>query len=168
MEKDGSIRLYQVECRRENILKPVSSFILRNDSENGHVKFTDVTDEVAPDLKNIGMICDALFTDFDGDGQTDLIVVGEWMPITFLKNVNGKYKNVSASSGVNEQTGWWNSIAAGDFRHTGRTDYIVGNVGLNTFYKASDQYPVYITAKDFDNNGGYIASFLFFYSMNME
>jgi len=137
--------------------KPVSSFIFRNDSENGHVKFTDVTDEVAPDLKNIGMICDALFTDFDGDGQTDLIVVGEWMPVTFLKNVNGKFINVTEASGVSNQTGWWNSIAAGDFRHTGRTDYIVGNVGLNTFYKASDQYPVSITAKEFDKGGGYIA-----------
>lgn len=137
--------------------KAVSSFIFRNDSEKGRVKFTDVTDEVAPDLKNIGMICDALFTDFDGDGQTDLIVVGEWMPVTFLKNVNGKFKNVTAASGVGGQTGWWNSLAAGDFRHTGRTDYIVGNVGLNTFYKASDQYPVYITAKEFDKGGGYIA-----------
>jgi ASPIC and UnbV/FG-GAP-like repeat len=136
---------------------PVSSFIFRNDSENGHVKFTDVTDEVAPDLKKIGMICDALFTDFDGDGQTDLIVVGEWMPVIFLKNDHGKFINVSASSGVSEQTGWWNSIAAGDFRHSGKTDYILGNVGLNTFYKASDQYPVYITAKDFDHNGRYIA-----------
>ena len=136
---------------------PVSSFIFRNDSDKDHVKFTDVTDEVAPDLKKIGMICDALFTDFDGDGQTDLIVVGEWMPVTFLKNVNGKFKNVTSASGISDKTGWWNSIAAGDFRHTGRTDYIVGNVGLNTLYKASDQYPVYITAKDFDNNGRYIA-----------
>ncbi len=137
--------------------KPVSSFIFRNDSQNGHVKFTDVTDEVAPDLKNIGMICDALFTDFDGDGQTDLIVVGEWMPVTFLKNVHGKFKNVTAASGIGDKTGWWNSIAAGDFRHTGRTDYIIGNVGLNTFYKASDQNPVFIVAKDFDNNGTYIS-----------
>ncbi|MBS1934284.1 MAG: VCBS repeat-containing protein, partial [Bacteroidetes bacterium] len=137
--------------------KPVSSFIFRNDSENGHAKFTDVTSEVAPDLKKIGMICDALFTDFDGDGQTDLIVVGEWMPVTFLKNVNGKFKNVTSTSGISTKTGWWNSITAGDFRHTGRMDYIVGNAGLNTFYKASDEYPVYITAKDFDNNGNFIA-----------
>jgi len=136
-----------------NYPKPVSSFIFRNDSEKGHVKFTDVTDEVAPELKNIGMVCDALFTDFDGDGQTDLIVVGEWMPVTFFKNVNGKFRNVTATSGVSGQTGWWNSIAAGDFRHTGRTDYIIGNTGLNTLYKASDQEPVYITAKDFGNNG---------------
>ena len=67
-----------------NYPRPVSCFIYRNDSENGHVKFTDVTDEVAPGLKNIGMVCDALFTDFDDDGQTDLIVVGEWMPVQFF------------------------------------------------------------------------------------
>jgi hypothetical protein len=140
-----------------NYPKPVSSFIFRNDSDKDHVKFTDVTDEVAPDLKNIGMICDALFTDFDGDGQTDLIVVGEWSPLTFLKNVNGHFKNVTATTGVAGQTGWWNSIAAGDFRHTGRTDYILGNTGLNTLYRASDQFPVYITAKDFDSSGKYVA-----------
>jgi hypothetical protein len=74
------------------------------------VKFTDVTDDVAPGFKNIGMVCDALFTDFDGDGQTDLILVGEWMPVTFFKNENGKFKNVTASSGMDKQSGWWNSI----------------------------------------------------------
>jgi hypothetical protein len=139
-----------------NFPKPVSSFLFRNDTKDGHVKFTDVTDEVAPDLKNIGMVCDALFTDFDGDGQTDLIVLGEWMPITFLKNVNGIFRNVTDSSGVGGQSGWWNSIAAGDFRNVGRTDYIVGNTGLNSFYQASEQWPVYITARDFDSNGSFI------------
>jgi hypothetical protein len=155
--RDGKPDLF-VSGRVEpwNYPKPVSSFIYRNDSENGRVKFTDVTDAVAPDLKQIGMICDALFTDFDGDGQTDLIALGEWTPIIFLKNENGKFKNVSSASGVSNEPGWWNSIAAGDFRHTGRTDYILGNSGLNTFYKASEQYPVYITAKDFGNNGRYI------------
>ena len=136
--------------------KPVSSFIYRNDSENGKIKFTDVTAEVAPDLQNIGMVCDALFTDFDNDGQTDLVLTGEWMPVTFLKNSSGKFKNVTTTTGIGGQAGWFNSIVAGDFRHTGRTDYIVGNVGLNTLYQASDQYPVYVTAKDFDNNGGFV------------
>ncbi len=137
--------------------KPVSSFILRNDSKNGVVKFTDVTNEVAPCLKNIGMVCDALFTDYDNDGWPDLILAGEWMPVTFLKNDHGVFKNATAASGVANKTGWWNSIVAGDFRHTGLMDYIVGNVGLNTLYKASDKYPVYITANDFDKNGTFEA-----------
>ena len=137
--------------------KPVSSFILRNDSKDGHAKFTDVTNDIAPELKNIGLVCDALFTDFDGDGATDLILAGEWMPVTFLKNVNGKFKNVTIASGIANKTGWWNSIVAGDFRHTGKTDYIVGNVGNNTLYQANDSFPVYITAKDFDGNGNYDA-----------
>lgn len=137
--------------------KPVSSCILRNDSKDGIAKFTDVTNEVAPALKNIGLVCDALFTDFDGDGATDLILAGEWMPVTFLKNVNGKFQNVTTLTGLADKTGWWNSIVAGDFRHTGKTDYIIGNVGLNTLYQASDKYPVFVTAKDFDGNGNYDA-----------
>ena len=102
-----------------NYPKPVSSFILRNDSKNGHVKFTDVTDQVAPDLKNIGMVCDALFTDYDNDGWPDLVLAGEWMPVTFLKNEHGVFKNVTKTTGLANRPGWWNSIVAGDFRHTG-------------------------------------------------
>lgn len=140
-----------------NYPKPVSCIILRNDSKNGRVKFTDVTQKVAPALKNIGMVSDALFTDFDNDGWPDLILAGEWMPVTFLKNEHGRYVNVTAQSGISDKIGWWNSITAGDFRHTGRTDYIVGNTGENTLFKASDKYPVYITAGDFDDNGTYDA-----------
>jgi hypothetical protein len=130
--------------------KPVSSFILRNDSGNGKVKFTDVTAEIAPSLKDIGLVCDALFTDFDGDGNTDLLLAGEWMPLTFMKCRNGEFINATPTSGVSGMPGWWNSIVAGDFRHTGRIDYIAGNTGLNTLYQASTAQPVYITAKDFD------------------
>ena len=156
--KDGKIDLF-VSGRVDpgSYPKPVSSFILRNDSKDGHVKFTDVTASIAKDLNKIGMVCDAVFTDFDGDGWPDLIMAGEWMPVTFLKNDHGVFKNVTASSGVSDQLGWWNTIVGGDFEHNGRIDYIVGNTGLNTFYKASDQYPVFITAKDFDNNGSYDA-----------
>jgi Mor family transcriptional regulator len=153
---DGKLDLF-VSGRVDpwNYPKPVSSFIFRNDSENGIAKFTDVTNEIAPDLKNIGLVCDALFTDFDNDGQTDLILAGEWMPVTFLKNINGKFKKVN--TGVDDKLGWWNTIAAGDFRHTGRMDYLVGNLGLNTIFNASDSMPVYITAGDYDKNGTYDA-----------
>lgn len=156
--KDGKPDLF-VSGRVEpwSYPKPVSSFIFRNDSENGRTKFTDVTEQVAPVLKNIGMVCDALFSDFDNDDQTDLILTGEWMPVTFLKNNNGKFENITSASGISDKLGWWNSIVAGDFRHTGRTDYIVGNVGSNTFYQPTDKYPVYITAGEFANNRNYIA-----------
>jgi ASPIC and UnbV/FG-GAP-like repeat len=157
-DKDGDLDLF-VAGRVDpwNYPKPVSSFIYRNDSKNGQIKFTDITSEVAPDLKNIGLVCDAMFTDFDNDGWTDLILTGEWMPVIFLKNVHGVFKNVTPATGISSQVGWWNSIVAGDFDNDGDIDYIVGNLGLNSFYKASDKYPVSIYAKDFDNNGSYDA-----------
>jgi hypothetical protein len=135
--------------------KPVSSFILRNDSKNGHVIFTDVTETVAKDLVNCGLVCDAVFTDFDNDGWPDLIMAGEWMSLAFLKNVHGSFVNVTPQTGVSKYHGWWNSITAGDFDHDGDIDYIVGNLGKNSFYRASSEYPVHVYAKDFDNNGIY-------------
>lgn len=140
-----------------NYPKPVSSFIYRNDSKPGQVRFTDVTSQVAKELENIGLVCDALFTDFDNDGWSDLVLAGEWMPVTFLKNDKGVFKNITGASGVQKQTGWWNTIAPGDFDNDGDIDYIVGNMGLNSFYRASEKYPVHITAADFDKNGSYDA-----------
>jgi hypothetical protein len=156
--KDGKLDLFvSGRVKPWEYPKPVSSVILRNDSQNGHAKFTDVTAEVAPQLKDIGLVCDALFTDFDNDGWPDLVMAGEWMPVTFLKNQHGKFINVTSDTGIAAKLGWWNSITAGDFRHTGRIDYIVGNVGQNSLIQASDEYPVYITAKDFDKSGAYSA-----------
>ncbi|MEO6357354.1 MAG: VCBS repeat-containing protein [Ferruginibacter sp.] len=153
-DNDGDLDLFVGgRCLPGSYPDPVSSFIYRNDTKNGVVKFTDVTTDIAKDLQNIGMVCDAIWTDFDNDGLTDLIVVGEWMPVSFFKNSNGKFVNVTAQSGVGNQHGWWNSIAAGDFDNDGDIDYIIGNLGENSFFRASDQYPVNIYSKDFDNNG---------------
>ena len=153
-DNDGDLDLFiGGRCLPGKYPLPVSSFIYRNDSKDGQIKFTDVTADVAKGLQNIGMICDAIWTDFDNDGWTDLIVVGEWMPITFFKNDHGKFENITAQSGISNQTGWWNTIAGGDFDNDGDIDYIVGNLGQNSFLRASDEQPVRIYAKDFDNNG---------------
>lgn len=157
-DQDGDLDLF-VSGRVDpwNYPKPVSSFIYRNDSKNGNISFSDVTKEVAPSLINSGLVCDALFTDFNNDGSTDLILTGEWMPVTFLSNENGVFKDVTASSGISSHTGWWNSISAGDFDNDGDMDYVVGNLGQNSFYRASEKYAASIISSDFDNNGSYDA-----------
>jgi hypothetical protein len=154
-DKDGDLDLF-VGARVEpgKYPQPVSSFLYRNDSRKGQVKFTEVP---VPALQNIGLICDALFTDFDNDGWPDLLLAGEWMPITFLKNKNGRFLPVSDQSGISDRYGWWNSLASGDFDNDGDIDYIAGNLGLNSFYRGNAQQPVRMYAKDFDNNGSYDA-----------
>jgi hypothetical protein len=153
-DKDGDLDLFIAgRVKPWNYPQPVSSFIYRNDSKNGSVKFTDVTSSIAPELENIGLTCDAIWTDFDNDGWTDLILAGEWMPIKFLKNVQGKFKDITSTSGISNKIGWWNSIVPGDFDNDGDIDYVAGNLGENSFYKASDSLPVRIYAKDFDGNG---------------
>src|SRR5690606_27257554 len=101
-------------------------------------------------------------SDFDNDGQLDLILAGEWMPVKFLKYQNGKFTDIGDESGINDKAGWWNSIAPGDFDNDGDIDYIIGNLGQNSFFKATEKYPIAVTAKDFDQNGSYDA-FIFSY-----
>ncbi|WP_247235240.1 VCBS repeat-containing protein [Telluribacter sp. SYSU D00476] len=151
-DRDGDLDLF-VGGRLEPgaYPKPVSSYILRNDSSKGQVKFTDVTSQVAQNLNGIGLICDALWTDYDNDGWVDLLLAGEWMPLTFLKNTNGKLQ--PATSGLESYKGWWNSLTAGDFDNDGDIDYIAGNLGTNTLNRASDRQPISMYAKDFNNDG---------------
>ena len=106
---------------------------------------------------NLGLCCDGIFSDYDNDGWPDLVLAGEWMPITFLHNEKGKFINKSEGSGINDRSGWWNSLAPGDFDNDGDIDYIAGNLGLNSFFKASAGKPVHIYAKDFNSDGTYDA-----------
>lgn len=134
--------------------KPVSSYILRNDKG----KFTDATAQIAPQLKNIGMICDVTWSDFDNDGWQDLVLAGEFMPITFLKNEKGVFGFAQTpNTSIANKIGWWTSITSGDFDNDGDMDYIAGNTGINTLLRASDEHPVSVYAKDFNNDGFYDA-----------
>jgi hypothetical protein len=119
---------------------------------NNMGRFTDVTTTVAADVKNVGMVTDALWTDYDNDGKTDLALVGEFMPITFFHHENGKLVK-APDTGIQKQSGWWNSIAGGDFDNDGDTDYIAGNLGWNNNYQVSEAFPLKCYAKDFDGNG---------------
>ncbi|WP_377482883.1 VCBS repeat-containing protein [Pontibacter toksunensis] len=149
-DKDGDLDLFvggRVDPRKFPL--PAKSYILQN---NGG-KFKDVTSTVGPMLADLGMVTAALWTDFDNDNAIDLVVVGEWMPVTFLKNVDGNLKDVTATTGLSATSGWWNSLAAGDFDNDGDIDFVAGNLGLNSKFKASEEQPVQVYAKDFDKSG---------------
>jgi enediyne biosynthesis protein E4 len=126
------------------------SALLRNDGRGG---FTDVTAQLAPDLAGAGMVTDAVWRDVDGDGRTDLVVVGEWMPITIFVNAGAGRLTPRVVRGLEKSHGWWNRIVAGDFTGDGRLDFVVGNLGLNSRLRASDSQPATMHVKDFDGNG---------------
>ena len=127
-----------------------TSMLLKNDGR-GH--FTDVTAKLAPELQHVGMVTDAVWRDVDGDGRLDLIVVGEWMPITIFRNMGGGRLKRLNVPGLEKSNGWWNRIVAGDFTGHGRTDFIVGNLGLNGRLHASEREPVTMYVKDFAHDG---------------
>ncbi len=101
----------------------------------------------------LGMVTSALWTDVNNDKSPDLIIVGEWMPITILINKNGEFINETATYQLEETTGWWNSVNGADFDQDGDIDYILGNYGLNSFFKCSKEKPIEIYSGDFDKNG---------------
>jgi hypothetical protein len=132
-----------------------SSFLLRNDCQKGKIQFTDVTATMAPELQQVGMVTDAIWSDADNDGVRELLITTEWGGIQILKK-KGNSWNLQKTSLQNE-TGWWNSITAADIDNDGDIDYVTGNYGNNGYIKATAQYPAKIYAKDFDNNTSYDA-----------
>lgn len=128
------------------------SFLL----ENNNGVFTDVTDKKAPGLKNAGIVNAAIWSDVNNDNRPDLVIAGEWMPITVYLNEGGSLKNSTTQLGLANTVGWWNSIQAGDFNQDGKTDFILGNLGLNSRYKTSAANPMSIYVNDFGNAGSTI------------
>jgi enediyne biosynthesis protein E4 len=127
------------------------SFLLAN--RGG--RFEDVTDQIAPDLRGVGMVTSALWSDVDGDGWLDLLLTIEWGHVRCFHNDKGRrLEDWSDRLGFTSAgTGWWTSIASADFNGDGQPDYVVGNVGLNTQYKADSSHPALLFAGDFNGDG---------------
>ncbi|MUH35226.1 hypothetical protein D9O36_05180 [Zobellia amurskyensis] len=126
-----------------------NSHWLRND--NGVL--VDVTESHASVLQNLGMVTSAVWANVDNDKAEELIVVGEWMQITIFKVKNGILENVTDSFNLGKTSGWWNKVVAADYDKDGDVDLILGNLGENYKFTASNDKPFYVFANDFDSNG---------------
>lgn len=147
-DRDGDIDLFVgIRLIPFNYGVPCNGYILQND---GKGKFTALD---IPVLKKIGLITDAVWADVDGDNDEDLIVLGEWMPVTLLINQNNSFINATNEFGLQETTGLWQCISAADLDNDGDIDIVAGNWGLNTRIKSNPMQPARLTINDFDQNG---------------
>jgi len=133
------------------------NILLRNDLDKatGKVHFTDVTKKMAGEpLFRVGMVTDAVWNDIDRDGWPDLVIVGDWMPISIFHNDQGKaFTNITAAAGLDKTNGFWCKILAADLDHDGQMDLIAGNLGTNTQFRTSTEEPLVTYASDFNGDG---------------
>ncbi|MDQ4079909.1 MAG: FG-GAP-like repeat-containing protein, partial [Gemmatimonadota bacterium] len=126
------------------------SHLLRND---GTGRFVDVTAATAPELATIGMVSSATWVDYDRDSRLDLIVVGEWMPVTAFRNAGDGRLEKKTLRGLENSEGWWNSVTAADLDADGKPDLVLGNLGLNSYIRATKDEPARMYVHDFFQTG---------------
>lgn len=143
---DGDLDLF-VGTRNipHKYLVPGACYLLENQGDGTFIK--------GKPLPITGMVTSAIWSDYDRDADLDLILTGEWMPITVLRNDKGKFTDQTESLGLLSSHGWWYSLASGDIDKDGDLDFVAGNLGLNSKFKASPEGPFSAFAGDFDYNG---------------
>lgn len=129
---------------------PPSSFIYLNNGKGG---FTNATADLAPELKDLGMVTDATLADIDGDKDMDLVIVGEWMSPEVFTNEGGKFVRSTQKAGTAAYSGWYSQLQAADIDQDGDIDFVLGNHGLNSRFRASNEAPINLYVNDFDGNG---------------
>ena len=150
-DQDGDLDLFVgVRLLPFSYGMPVNGYILNND---GKGNFQDVSQQIAPGLQNLGMITDAAWADVDGDNDEDLLIVGEYMPVKVFINEAGKFIDQTVQSGLGKSNGWWNRLEAADMDKDGDIDFVIGNHGKNSRFRASVNKPVRMYVNDFDQNG---------------
>jgi hypothetical protein len=148
---DGDLDLFVgIRLRPFHYGIPVNGYLLEND---GMGKFTNVSAEMAPGLQELGMVTDMAWADVDGDKDSDMVIVGDWMPVKLFINEQGNFTDRSESYGLSGTEGWWKRIAASDLDGDGDMDLVLGNHGLNSRFHASPEKPVLMYVNDFDKNG---------------
>lgn len=140
------------------------SHLLQND---GAGRFTDVTTQRSGGLSEVGMVSSAVWLDYDSDRQLDLIVAGEWMPVRVFRQQNGRFVDRTAEAGLSGTTGWWNTVTAADLNKDGRPDLVLGNLGLNSYIRASAREPARLYVRDFYENGS-VEQLLTFYKRGVS
>jgi len=147
---DGKIDLFVAGRTYPGVYPfPAESVLLKNEGGT----FRDVTDEWIPDIRHLGMITDAVFHDFNGNGKLDLMVSVKWQNIKLYINEGGRFVDRSKEWGLADKTGWWYSLQLVDLNGNGKKDVIAGNLGLNNKWGISEKKPLHVFAHDFDDNG---------------
>ena len=148
-DKDGDLDVFIGNNSINNRFGSMPDCYLLNNNNGVFSKVENKT------FSKIGMVTDAIFTDFNKDGNIDIIVIGEWMKPTFFANKNGKFTNVTATVLPEKCNGLWQAIIPFDIDNDGDLDYMVGNWGLNSKFKASEAFPMKMYYDDFDANGSF-------------
>ena len=149
VDRDGDLDLFVGgRLRPARFPEPVDSYLLLNDG-TGHF-----TTAQLPAFEELGLVCDALWTDYDNDGWVDLLVAGQGMPLRLFRNEEGSLRAQQPDS-FGDHVGWWNSLSGTDIDHDGDIDYVAGNFGTNNLYGQSGRDYVSLYGADFDGNGGY-------------
>ncbi|NGP76616.1 VCBS repeat-containing protein [Balneolaceae bacterium YR4-1] len=155
-DQDGDIDLFT-----GSRMQPFAYGVAANGNllvNDGSGNFSNENEQLAPELRELGLLTDAAWMDYDSDGDSDLIIAGEWMPLTIMQNMlnetgQATFEELTQKSGLGESSGLWKSLLIADVNRDGRPDIIAGNQGLNSRFKASRENPLKLWVNDFDQNG---------------